>query len=89
MQRYIVSLTILHISLIHLPQIDADDVITRDEQIYVLIGAHAKCERTIKAQIALVKGWFAAFSIQKSKQGRAHVGLVNLLSGRYVSHNNC
>lgn len=43
-----------------LPQIDADDVITRDEQIYVLIGAHAKCERNIKAQIALVKGKCAA-----------------------------
>lgn len=41
-------------------QIDADDVITRDEQIYVLIGAHAKCERKIKAQIALVKGKCAA-----------------------------
>lgn len=37
-------------------QIDADDVITRDEQIYVLIGAHAKCERKIKAQIALGQG---------------------------------
>lgn len=66
--------TILHFSLIHLLQIDADDVITRDEQIYVLIGAHAKCERTIKAQIALVKGLFAAFF-----QGRAPLGLVNQL----------
>lgn len=46
-----------------LPQIDADDVITRDEQIYVLIGAHAKCERNIKAQIALVKGKFAAIQL--------------------------
>lgn len=46
-----------------LPQIDADDVITRDEQIYVLIGAHAKCERNIKAQIALVKGKFAAMQL--------------------------
>lgn len=66
-QHYIASLTILRISLIHLPQIDADDVITRDEQIYVLIGAHAKCERTIKAQIALVKGCFAAFFSFKSR----------------------
>lgn len=46
-----------------LPQIDADDVITRDEQIYLLIGAHAKCERNIKAQIALVKGKFAAIQL--------------------------
>lgn len=37
-------------------QIDSDDVITRDEQIYVLIGAHARCERDIQAQMALVKG---------------------------------
>ncbi|KAM6951011.1 parathyroid hormone 3 receptor [Aplochiton taeniatus] len=35
--------------------IDSDDVITRDEQIYVLIGARAKCERSIRAQLALVK----------------------------------
>uniref|UniRef100_H3DNL7 Parathyroid hormone/parathyroid hormone-related peptide receptor n=1 Tax=Tetraodon nigroviridis TaxID=99883 RepID=H3DNL7_TETNG len=35
--------------------IDADDVITRDEQIYLLIGARAKCEKQIEAQIALVK----------------------------------
>lgn len=41
-------------------QIDSDDVITRDEQIYVLIGAHARCERNIQAQMALVKGLFAA-----------------------------
>lgn len=43
-------------SSIRLLQIDSDDVITRDEQIYVLIGAHAKCERTIQAQRALVQG---------------------------------
>lgn len=42
-------------------QIDSDDVITRDEQIYVLIGAHARCERSIRAQAALVKGFCAAF----------------------------
>ncbi|XP_019217721.1 parathyroid hormone 3 receptor isoform X2 [Oreochromis niloticus] len=35
--------------------IDSDDVITRDEQIYLLIGAHARCERSIKAQMPLVK----------------------------------
>uniref|UniRef100_A0A3B5AE09 Parathyroid hormone/parathyroid hormone-related peptide receptor n=1 Tax=Stegastes partitus TaxID=144197 RepID=A0A3B5AE09_9TELE len=34
---------------------DSDDVITRDEQIYVLIGAHARCERSIQAQMSLVK----------------------------------
>uniref|UniRef100_A0A096MF39 Parathyroid hormone/parathyroid hormone-related peptide receptor n=1 Tax=Poecilia formosa TaxID=48698 RepID=A0A096MF39_POEFO len=36
--------------------IDSDDVITRDEQIFVLIGAHARCERSIRAQMALVEG---------------------------------
>ncbi|KAM9425859.1 parathyroid hormone 3 receptor [Pholidichthys leucotaenia] len=36
-------------------EVDADDVITRDEQIYVLIGAHARCERTIKEQMAYVQ----------------------------------
>ncbi|XP_030610741.1 parathyroid hormone 3 receptor isoform X2 [Archocentrus centrarchus] len=35
--------------------IDSDDVITRDEQIYLLIGAHARCERSIKEQMALSK----------------------------------
>lgn len=75
-QHYIASLTILHIFSIHLPQIDADDVITRDEQIYVLIGAHAKCERTIKAQIALIKGWFAAVFHSKvgTGQGSSWIG---------------
>lgn len=54
-------------------QIDADDVITRDEQIYVLIGAHAKCERKIKAQIGLVKGERAAERQEhaKSKKQKA------------------
>lgn len=66
-QHYIASLTYLtisHLSFIHLLQIDADDVITRDEQIYVLIGAHAKCEKNIQAQIALVKGLCAAFPLK-------------------------
>ncbi|XP_034050092.1 parathyroid hormone 3 receptor isoform X1 [Thalassophryne amazonica] len=35
--------------------IDSDDVITRDEQIFVLMGAHAKCEKNIRAQMPLVK----------------------------------
>lgn len=41
-------------------QIDADDVITREEQIYVLFGAHAQCEKTIKAQMERVEGECAA-----------------------------
>ncbi|XP_058477707.1 parathyroid hormone 3 receptor [Solea solea] len=35
--------------------IDSDDVITREEQIYVLIGAHARCERNIEAQMSLLR----------------------------------
>lgn len=42
-------------------QIDSDDVITRDEQIYLLIGAHARCERSIKAQMPLIKGLGTSF----------------------------
>ncbi|XP_038846668.1 parathyroid hormone 3 receptor [Salvelinus namaycush] len=36
-------------------RIDSDDVITRDEQIYLLIGPRAKCERIIHSQLAIVK----------------------------------
>ncbi|XP_073684837.1 parathyroid hormone 3 receptor [Garra rufa] len=35
--------------------IDSDDVITRDEQIFLLIGARARCERTIRAQLDVVR----------------------------------
>ncbi|KAG7271626.1 hypothetical protein CRUP_009284 [Coryphaenoides rupestris] len=37
-------------------QIDSDDVITREEQIYLLIGARAACDRSIQNQMALIKG---------------------------------
>uniref|UniRef100_A0A8C9RZY3 Parathyroid hormone/parathyroid hormone-related peptide receptor n=1 Tax=Scleropages formosus TaxID=113540 RepID=A0A8C9RZY3_SCLFO len=35
--------------------VDSDDVITRDEQIYLLIGARAKCERSIRSQMGTVR----------------------------------
>ncbi|XP_066521799.1 parathyroid hormone 3 receptor [Hoplias malabaricus] len=35
--------------------IDSDDVITRDEQIFLLIGARKKCERSIRAQLRTVR----------------------------------
>ncbi|KAK0131511.1 Parathyroid hormone/parathyroid hormone-related peptide receptor [Merluccius polli] len=38
------------------PQIDSDDVITREEQIYLLIGARAACDRSIQNHMALIKG---------------------------------
>ncbi|XP_056433763.1 parathyroid hormone/parathyroid hormone-related peptide receptor-like [Gadus chalcogrammus] len=35
--------------------IDSDDVITREEQIYLLIGAQDACDRSIRNQMALIK----------------------------------
>ncbi|XP_036394256.1 parathyroid hormone 3 receptor [Megalops cyprinoides] len=35
--------------------VDSDDVITRDEQIYLLIGARVRCERNIRAQLETVR----------------------------------
>ncbi|TKS89834.1 Parathyroid hormone/parathyroid hormone-related peptide receptor PTH/PTHrP type I receptor [Collichthys lucidus] len=65
--------------------IDSDDVITRDEQIYVLIGAHAKCERSIQAQMALVKGdclpeWDGIICWPQSRAGQ----LVSVLCPEYI-----
>uniref|UniRef100_A0A8C4F5F5 Parathyroid hormone/parathyroid hormone-related peptide receptor n=1 Tax=Dicentrarchus labrax TaxID=13489 RepID=A0A8C4F5F5_DICLA len=84
---------LLHICLnnltspfIHLLQIDSDDVITRDEQIYVLIGAHAKCERNIQAQMALVKEgdcipeWDGIICWPQSRAGQ----LVSVLCPEYI-----
>ncbi|KAL6474894.1 hypothetical protein MHYP_G00159340 [Metynnis hypsauchen] len=36
-------------------QVDSDDVITRDEQIFLLVGARTKCERSIRAQMSSVR----------------------------------
>ncbi|XP_018517128.2 LOW QUALITY PROTEIN: parathyroid hormone 3 receptor [Lates calcarifer] len=66
--------------------IDSDDVITRDEQIYVLIGAHAKCERSIQAQIAHVKEgdcipeWDGIICWPRSRAGQ----LVSVLCPEYI-----
>ncbi|KAM9716790.1 parathyroid hormone 3 receptor isoform 1-T1 [Menidia menidia] len=49
------ALSLFHCLIAVTALIDSDDVITRDEQIYVLIGAHARCERNIQTQIALIK----------------------------------
>nr|XP_020478964.1 parathyroid hormone/parathyroid hormone-related peptide receptor-like isoform X3 [Monopterus albus] len=48
-------LALFHSLIVTALQIDSDDVITRDEQIYILIGAHTRCERNIQTQMALVK----------------------------------
>lgn len=44
------------LSLLLFLQIDSDDVLTRDEQIFLLIGARARCERNIRAQLDVVRG---------------------------------
>ncbi|XP_069547722.1 parathyroid hormone 3 receptor isoform X2 [Brachyistius frenatus] len=49
------ALALFHSIITVTALVDSDDVITRDEQIYVLIGAHARCERNIQAQMTLVK----------------------------------
>ncbi|KAM9774362.1 parathyroid hormone 3 receptor isoform X2 [Syngnathus typhle] len=51
----LVLLVFLHSVIFVAGLVDSDDVITRDEQIFVLIGAHAKCENSIKSQIALMQ----------------------------------
>ncbi|KAM3592032.1 uncharacterized protein V6R79_011857 [Siganus canaliculatus] len=79
-------LAFFHSVIIVTALIDADDVITRDEQIYVLIGAHAKCERTIRAQTALVKEddcipeWDGIICWPQSRAGQ----LVSVLCPEYI-----
>ena len=47
------------------PQIDSDDVITREEQIYLLIGAQDACDRSIRNQMALIKGFLHFFLLER------------------------
>ncbi|MEQ2270400.1 hypothetical protein XENORESO_020794 [Xenotaenia resolanae] len=54
-QNGINAFAVFHCVMTAAALIDSDDVITRDEQIYVLIGAHARCERSIRAQMTLIK----------------------------------
>ncbi|KAM6964127.1 parathyroid hormone 3 receptor isoform 1-T1 [Tautogolabrus adspersus] len=80
------ALALFHSVMIVTALIDSDDVITRDEQIYVLIGAHAKCERSIKAQMALVKEgecnpeWDGIICWPRSRAGQ----LVSVLCPEYI-----
>ncbi|XP_008312254.1 parathyroid hormone 3 receptor [Cynoglossus semilaevis] len=66
--------------------VDADDVITRDEQIYIVIGAHARCERSIQAQMLQLKDgecvpeWDGIICWPKSKPGQ----LVSVLCPKYI-----
>lgn len=80
------ALGLFHSVLIVTALIDSDDVITRDEQIYVLIGAHAKCERNIQAQTSLVKEgdcipeWDGIICWPRSRAGQ----LVSVLCPEYI-----
>ncbi|XP_076008196.1 parathyroid hormone 3 receptor [Genypterus blacodes] len=80
------ALVLLHSVLTVAALIDADDVITRDEQIYVLIGAHAKCERNIQAQTALIKEgecvpeWDGIICWPRSRAGQ----LISVLCPEYI-----
>ncbi|KAK1882093.1 Parathyroid hormone/parathyroid hormone-related peptide receptor [Dissostichus eleginoides] len=79
-------LALFHSAMIVMALIDSDDVITRDEQIYVLIGAHARCERNIQAQLALVKEgdcvpeWDGIICWPRSRAGQ----LVSVLCPEYI-----
>ncbi|KAM7381714.1 hypothetical protein PAMA_012517 [Pampus argenteus] len=79
-------LALFHSVMTVIALIDSDDVITRDEQIYVLIGAHAKCERNIQAQMALVKEgdcipeWDGIICWPRSRAGQ----LVSVLCPEYI-----
>lgn len=37
-------------------QVDPDDVLTKEEQIYLLVEAKEKCQRDIKTQLEKIKG---------------------------------
>ncbi|XP_040032142.2 parathyroid hormone 3 receptor isoform X2 [Gasterosteus aculeatus] len=80
------ALALFHSVILVTALIDSDDVITRDEQIYVLIGAHAKCERSIKAHMSLVKEgdcvpeWDGIICWPRSRAGQ----LVSVLCPQYI-----
>lgn len=37
-------------------QVDPDDVLTKEEQIYLLVEAKERCQRHIKAQLEMIQG---------------------------------
>ncbi|XP_026207973.1 parathyroid hormone 3 receptor isoform X2 [Anabas testudineus] len=79
------ALALFHSVITVTALIDSDDVITRDEQIYVLIGAHTRCERNIQTQMGLVKGdcipeWDGIICWPRSRAGQ----LVSVLCPEYI-----
>nr|XP_019960387.1 PREDICTED: parathyroid hormone/parathyroid hormone-related peptide receptor-like isoform X1 [Paralichthys olivaceus] len=84
--RGIVAFALFHCIITATALIDSDDVITRDEQIYVLIGAHARCERSIQAQMAQVREsdcipeWDGIICWPRSRAGQ----LVSVMCPEYI-----
>ncbi|XP_013869384.1 parathyroid hormone 3 receptor isoform X2 [Austrofundulus limnaeus] len=80
------TLALFHCVITVAALIDSDDVITRDEQIYLLIGAHARCERSIRAQMDLIKEgdcvpeWDGIICWPRSRSGQ----LVSVLCPEYI-----
>ncbi|KAG9267291.1 parathyroid hormone/parathyroid hormone-related peptide receptor-like isoform X1 [Astyanax mexicanus] len=66
--------------------IDSDDVITRDEQIFLLIGARTKCERSIRSQQGSIREndcvpeWDGIICWPRGKPGQ----LVAVLCPEYI-----
>ncbi|CAL9699118.1 unnamed protein product [Knipowitschia caucasica] len=78
-------LSFLHCVVTVVALIDSDDVISRDEQIYVLIGAHARCERSIRAQKPPLSGecpeeWDGIICWPRSRAGQ----VVSVLCPEYI-----
>lgn len=52
-------------------QVDPDDVLTKEEQIYLLVEAKEKCQRDIKAQLEKIKG--SILTLRIGGQSRVYV----------------
>lgn len=52
-------------------QVDPDDVLTKEEQIYLLVEAKEKCQRDIKAQLEKIKG--SVLTLRIGGQSRVYV----------------
>lgn len=50
-------------------QVDPDDVLTKEEQIYLLVEAKEKCQRDIKAQLEKIKGSILTLRMGGGKPG--------------------
>ncbi|RXM31489.1 hypothetical protein EOD39_6930 [Acipenser ruthenus] len=66
--RYIVDTTINA----DIMQVDVDDVITKEEQIYLLFNAKRKCERAIKSKLYKVSGSAAGYASVRSVERRGN-----------------